>query len=261
MGASESKRSNVSAITPIDQSELEFDHGSFDSAMFAKQALSSWQTLAAITDAAQLGPDVTRDHVEKICDEAIRYRFASVLVQPVWVSAAVGVLAGTGLPVGVVLGFPFGASLTSTLLQEAVALIRLGARELEMVIPIGQLKSGNHHAVQHTIHAVSNVAHHRDAILRVILETSLLSVQEKLRAAEIAIQAGADFIKTSTGFSGGGATLADVALMRGVAGGRCGVCGSGNVRRLSEVKDLLEAGANRICTSAPLPILRELGVD
>ncbi len=249
----------MSAITPIDQSELEFDHGSFDSATFAKEALASWQALAAVTDAARLGPDVTRNQVEQICDEAARYRFASALVQPVWVSTAVGVLAGTGIPVGIVLGFPFGASLTSTLRQEAATLIRLGARELDMVIPIGQLKSGNHHAVQHTIHAVATVAHHRGATIKVILETSLLTVQEKLRVAEIAIQAGADFIKTSTGFASGSATVADVAMMRGVAGGRCGVCGSGSVRTLAEVKDLLEAGANRICTSAPVAILRELG--
>jgi deoxyribose-phosphate aldolase len=251
----------VSAITPIDQAELEFDHGSFDSAMFARESLSSWQALAAVTDAARLGPDVTRDQVEQLCDEAARYGFASALVQPLWVSTAVAVLAGTGVPVGVVLGFPFGASLTSTLRQEAVALIRLGARELDMVIPIGQLKSGNHQAVQHTIKAVASVAHHRDVTLKVILETSLLTVQEKLRVAEIAIQAGADFIKTSTGFGNGGATVADVAMMRGIAGSRCGICGSGSVRTLADVKELLGAGANRICTSEPVPILRELGAE
>lgn len=251
----------MSAITPIDQSELEFDHGSFDSATFAKEALSSWQALAAITDAARLGPSVTRDQVEQLCDEAARYRMASVLVQPLWVSTAVSVLAGTGVPVGVVIGFPFGASLASTLRQEAVALIKLGARELDMVIPVGQLKSGNHQAVQHTIHAVASVAHHRDATVKVIVETSLLTVQEKLRVAEIAIHAGADFIKTSTGFGSAGATAADVAMMRGVAGGRCGICGSGSVRTLADVKDLLEAGANRICTSEPVPILRELGAE
>ena len=248
----------MSAITPIDQSELEFDHGSFDSAKFAKEVLSNWHALAAVMDAAQLGPEVTRDRVEQLCNDAARFHFASVLVQPIWVPTAVSVLAGTGVPVGVVLGFPFGASLTSTLRYEAVALMRLGARELDMVIPIGQLKSGNHQAVQHTIHAVASVAHHRDTPLKVILETSLLTVQEKLRVTEIAIHAGADFIKTSTGFSGG-ATVADVAMMRGVAGSRCGICGSGRVRSLADVKDLLEAGANRICTSAPIPILRELG--
>jgi len=261
MSTAHAKRSDVSAVTPIDQSELEFDHGSFDSAAFTQNALSSWQALAAIVDAALLSPEVTREKVEKLCDEAVRYHFASALVQPVWASTAVSVLAGTGIPVGVVVGFPFGASLTSTLRQEAAALLRLGARELDMVIPIGQLKSGNHDAVQRTIHAVAHVAHHHGAAIKVILETSLLTVQEKLRAAEIAIQAGADLIKTSTGFAMGGTTIADVALMRGVAGGRCGVCGSGGVRTLAEVKSLLEAGANRICTSAAVTILRELGAD
>lgn len=249
----------MSAMTPIDQSELEFDHGSFDSAAFTKQAMSSWQSLAGVMDAELLNPDADREKVEQLCDEAVRYRFASVLVQPVWVSTAVGLLAGTGIPVGVVLGFPFGGSLTSTLRQEAAASIRLGAKEIDMVIPIGQLKSGNHHAVQHAIHAVVHVAHHRGSTVKVILETCLLTVQEKLRVAEIAIQAEADHIKTSTGFGKGGATVADVAMLRGVAGGRCGVCGSGGIRKLDDVKALLEAGANHICSSAPVPILREMG--
>ena len=261
MSAAHAKRSDVSAITPIDQSELEFDHGSFDSAAFSQKTLSNWQALSAIVDTALLSPDVTRDKVEKLCDEAVRYRFASALVQPVWVSTAVGILVGTGIPVGVVIGFPFGASLTSTLRQEAAALLRLGARELDMVIPIGHLKSGNHDAVQHSIRTVAHVAHHHGAQIKVILETSLLTVQEKLRASETAIQAGADLIKTSTGFGKGGATVADVALMRGVAGGRCGVCGSGGIRTLADVKSLLEAGANRICTSATVSILRELGAE
>lgn len=251
----------MSAITPIDESELEFNHGSFDSAAFTQKALKDWQSLASIIDNALLSPDVTREKVESLCDETVRYGFASALVQPVWVSTAVGILAGTGIPVGVVLGFPFGASLTSTLRQEATALIRLGARELDMVIPIGQLRSGNHHAVRNSIHGVASVALHHGATLKVILETSLLTVQEKLLVAEIAIQMGADFIKTSTGFGAGGATAADVALLRGVAGGRCGVCGSGGVRTLADVRSLLEAGADRICSSIAVPVLRELGAE
>ncbi len=139
--------------TPIDQTELEFDNGTFDSAAFAAQALANWQALAAVIDHTLLKPEATREQVESLCDEAIRYRFACAMVNPVWASTAVGMLSGTGIPVGVVIGFPFGASLVSTLRQEAAALARLGARELDMVIPIGQLKSGNHHAVQHTIHA------------------------------------------------------------------------------------------------------------
>jgi len=249
------------AITPIRKEDLEFDNGAFDSAAFAAQALSSWQPLAAVIDHTLLKPEATRDQVENLCDEAIRYRFACAMVNPVWASTAVGVLSGTGIPVGVVIGFPLGASLVSTLRQEAAALTRLGVRELDMVIPIGQLKSGNHQAVHHTIHAAAAVAHHHGAILKVILETALLTVEEKLRAAEIAIQAGADFLKTSTGFSTGGATPADVALLRGVAGARCGVKASGGIRTLADVRTLLEAGANRIGASASVAIVRELGAE
>jgi deoxyribose-phosphate aldolase len=164
-------------------------------------------------------------------------------------------------PVGVVIGFPLGASLVSTLRQEAAALTKLGVRELDMVIPIGHLKSGHHQAVHHAVHAAATVAHHHGAILKVILETCLLTVEEKLRASEIAIQAGADFLKTSTGFSTGGATATDVALLRGVAGARCGVKASGGIRTLADVRTMLEAGANRIGASASVAILRELGAN
>jgi deoxyribose-phosphate aldolase len=163
--------------------------------------------------------------------------------------------------VGVVIGFPLGASLPSTLRQEAAALTRLGAHELDMVIPVGLLKSGSHQAVENTICAAASMAHNNGAILKVILETCLLSVEEKLRGAEIAIHAGADFLKTSTGFSTGGATAADVALLRGVAGGRCGVKASGGIRTLHDARTMLEAGANRLGASASVAMVRELGAD
>ena len=248
----------MSAITPIGETDLEFDHGSFDAAAFTQETLSDWQSLAAVIDHTLLKPDATREQVESLCDEAIRYRFACAMVNPIWASTAVSMLSGTGIPVGVVIGFPLGASLVSTLRQEAAALARMGAKELDMVIPIGQLKSGNHHAVEHAVHAAATVAHHHDALLKVILETALLSVEEKLRGAELAIQAGADFLKTSTGFASGGATAADVALLRGVAGGRCGVKASGGIRSLADTRAMLEAGANRIGASASVNILREL---
>jgi deoxyribose-phosphate aldolase len=251
----------MSVITPIREEDIEFDHGSFDTPAFARQAMSTWQSLALVIDHTLLKPDATREQVESLCDETIRYRFACAMVNPVWVPTAVGMLSGTGIPVGVVIGFPLGASLVSTLRQEAAALSRLGARELDMVIPIGQLKSGNHHAVEHAVHAAATVAHHNGAILKVILETALLTVEEKLRGAELAIQAGADFIKTSTGFASGGATAADVALLRGVAGGRCGVKASGGIRTLADVATMLEAGANRIGASASVAIVRELGAE
>src|ERR1039458_9654768 len=168
----------MAAITPIPEADLEFDNGSFDSAAFAAHVLSSWQTLAAVIDHTLLKPGATRDQVESLCHEAIRYRFACAMVNPVWVPAAVAVLSGTGIPVGAVIGFPLGASLVSTLRQEAAAVTRLGACELDMVIPIGQLKSGNHHAVHHAVHAVAAVAHHNGALLKAILENSLLSMEE-----------------------------------------------------------------------------------
>lgn len=251
----------MAVAAPVPNADLEFDHGTFDATGFAKQALSGWQSLASVIDHTLLKPEATREQVENLCDEAIRYRFACAMVNPIWVPAAVSVLAGTGVPVGVVIGFPLGASLVSTLRQEAAALLRLGARELDMVIPVGQLKSGNHAAVEHTIHAVANVTHHHGAILKVILETCLLNVEEKLRGAEIAIQAGADFLKTSTGFASGGATAADVALLRGVAGGRCGVKAAGGIRTLADARAMLEAGANRLGASASVAIVRELGAE
>ena len=251
----------MQAISPVQESEIEFDHGTFDSAAFTTQTLSDWQSLAAVIDHTLLKPEATRSQIENLCDEAVRYHFACAMVNPVWASTAVGLLAGSGVPVGVVIGFPLGCSLVSTLRQEAAALVRLGVRELDMVIPIGQLKSGNYQAVDHTIHAVASVAHHHGALVKVILETALLNVEEKLRGLEIAIQAGADFIKTSTGFSSSGATAADVALMRGVAGGRCGVKAAGGIRTLADVNAMLEAGANRIGASASVAIIQELGAE
>ena len=251
----------MTLVIPIREADLEFDYGAFDSAAFAAQALSSWQALAAVIDHTLLKPDATRVQIEALCEEAARYRFACAMVHPIWVPTAVGALTGTGIPVGVVIGFPLGASLVSTLRHEAAAVTRLGAREVDMVIPIGQLKSGNHQAVGHAIQAAATVVHSRGALLKVILETALLTIPEKLRAAEIAIQSGADFLKTSTGFASGGATPADVALLRGVAGARSGVKASGGIRTPADVRVLLEAGANRIGASASVAIVRELRAE
>ncbi|MGA3373214.1 MAG: deoxyribose-phosphate aldolase [Terracidiphilus sp.] len=251
----------MTATTPTQEAELDFDNGSFDSAAFAARALASWQALAAVIDHTLLKPEATRDQVKNLCEETIHFRFACAMVNPVWASTAVSMLSGTGIPVGAVIGFPLGASLVSTLRQEATALIRLGVRELDMVISIGQLKSGNHVAVESSIRTVAAIVHDHGALLKVILETALLTVAEKLRGAELAIQAGADFIKTSTGFASGGATAADVALLRGVAGGRCGVKAAGGIRTLAEVEALLKAGANRIGASASVAIVRELGAE
>ena len=253
----------MAATIPLEntdlRSDLDVDYGTFDASAFTAKAFASRRSLAGVFDHTLLNPDATRQQVENLCAEAVHYRFACVMVNPVWASTAVSVLAGTEVHVGSPIGFPLGASLISTLRQEAAALVRLGAHELDMVLPIGQLKSGNYQAVSHAIHAAANVCHHRDALLKVILETCLLTMEEKLRASEIAIRAGADFIKTSTGFSTCGATAADVALLRGVAGARCGIKASGGIRTLGAVRALLEAGANRIGSSASVAIVRELG--
>jgi deoxyribose-phosphate aldolase len=249
----------MAAGVSISTTDLEFDNGYFDAAGFAAQTLASARSLATVIDHTLLKPEATREQVEKLCSEAAEYGFACAMVNPVWACTGASVLAGTGIPVGVVIGFPLGASLVSTLRQEVATLARLGAKEIDMVLPIGQLKSGNHQAVEHSIRSVASATHHHGAILKVILETCLLTVEEKLRAAEIAIQAGTDFLKTSTGFSTGGATSADVALLRGVAGARCGVKASGGIRTLADARAMLEAGANRLGASASVAILRELG--
>jgi deoxyribose-phosphate aldolase len=252
--------SAIAFDTDVD-ADLDVDNGFFDAAGFAANALSDWRKLAAVIDHTLLKPEATRTQVENLCDEAVRYRFACAMINPVWVPLAANLLSGTGVPVGVVIGFPLGATLGSTLRHEAEALVKLGAKELDMVISIGQLKSGEHAAVERTIRGVAQVAHNNGALLKVILETCLLTVEEKLRASEIAIQAGTNFLKTSTGFSNGGATAADVALLRGVAGTRCGVKASGGIRTLADAKTMLEAGACRIGASASVAMVRELGAE
>ena len=230
----------------------------FDAEAFARQALSSKQNLAAAIDHTLLKPEATQEQVIRLCREAAEYRFACAMVNPTWTALAYAELAGTGIPVGVVVGFPLGASLGTTKREEALALVKIGAHDVDMVINIGLLKSGENQAVQQEIQGVVEAAHEAGAIVKVILETCLLTVEEKLRASELAIAAGADFIKTSTGFSTSGATPEDVAMMRGVAGGRCGVKASGGIRTLADARRMLEAGANRIGASASVAIVGEL---
>lgn len=230
----------------------------FDAEGFAKQALSSKAALARVFDHTLLKPEATRAQIEKLCAEAAEHRFACAMVNPAWAALAYSELAGTGIPVGSVAGFPLGASMATTKREEAEALVRLGVREVDMVINVGPLKSGENQLVQQEIHGVVEVAHEAGAIVKVILETCLLTVEEKLRASELVIAAGADFLKTSTGFSTAGATSEDVALMRGVAGGRCGVKAAGGIRTLADTRRMLEAGANRIGASSSVAIIGEL---
>jgi deoxyribose-phosphate aldolase len=246
-------------MTTVALEDISVNQSTFDAAAFASRAISSPSALASVIDHTLLKPEATREQVLKLCAEAAQYRFACAMVNPVWVATAYAALAGTGVPVGVVVGFPLGASLSTTKREEAAALVRLGARELDMVLNIGLLKSGETAMVQNDIRGVVEVAHEAGAIVKVILETCLLTMEEKLRSSEIAVIAGADFLKTSTGFSSAGATVADVALLRGVAGARCGVKASGGIRTLDDARAMLEAGANRIGASASVSIVQALG--
>jgi deoxyribose-phosphate aldolase len=232
----------------------------FDAAAFTAHAFSSPAALAALFDHTLLKPDATRAQVIRLCHEAAEHRFACAMVNPAWLACAVEALAGTGIPAGVVIGFPLGASLAASKRDEAARVLKLGAHDVDMVLNIGLLKSGakeDYEAIKQEIRAVVELAHGAGAIVKIILETCLLSFEEKLRASELALAAGADFLKTSTGFSSGGATADDIALLRGVAGRRAGVKASGGIRSLADVRAMLEAGATRIGASASLKILTE----
>src|ERR1700678_2760448 len=235
------------------------DH--FDAATFTAHTLSSPQSLAAVLDHTLLKPDATRTQVLQTLHEAPESRFACAMVNPAWVGLAAAALTGTGIPVGVVIGFPLGATLSSSKRDEAARVLKHGAHDLDMVLNIGLLKSGqsaDYDAVRQDIRGVVELAHAAGAIVKVILETCLLTFEEKLRASEIALSAGADFLKPSTGFSSGGATADDIALMRGVAGHRAGVKPSGGIRSLSDATTMLRAGASRIGASASVKIVAEL---
>ncbi len=242
----------------IDEEIVEEREAVFDGAKFAEEALRSPATLAAVIDHTLLKPEATREQVIRLCEEAPEYRFACAMVNPAWVATAHAALAGSGIRLGTVVGFPLGASLCTTKREEAVELVKLGAQDLDMVLNVGMLRSGENTLVRQEVRCIAQVAHDAGAILKVILETCLLTVEEKLRASELAIAGGANFIKTSTGFSTGGATPVDVALMRGVAGNRCGVKASGGIRTLADARSMLEAGANRIGASASVAIVKEL---
>lgn len=247
----------MSAVTIAHDHDVELNF--FDVPAFAKQALADWQSLAALIDHTILKPDATEPQIVQHCHDAVHYGFACVMVNPCWIALAHSVLDGTGVKTAGVVGFPLGTSLMTTKREEAAQLLLLGARELDMVMNIGALKSGNRKLVEQDIRAVVEVAHDAGAQVKVILETCLLTLEEKILASELAMLAGADFLKTSTGFSIGGATAQDVGLLRGVAGSRCHVKAAGGIRTLENARQMIEAGANRLGTSAGVRIVREMG--
>ena len=212
---------------------------------------------ASLIDHTLLKPEATDEDIKRLCEEAARYRFASVCVNPTWVRVAACSLRGSGIPVCTVIGFPLGATLADVKAYEARRAILDGATEVDMVINVGALKSGDDCLVEHDIRSVAEVAHEYEATCKVIIETALLTDDEKVRACLAAKKAGADFVKTSTGFSKGGATVADIALMRRTVGADLGVKASGGVKGLADARKLVEAGATRIGASVGVKIAQE----
>jgi deoxyribose-phosphate aldolase len=215
--------------------------------------------LAKYIDHTLLKPDTAAAEIDELCDEALEYGFASVCINPTWVKRAAERLRGSSVKVCTVIGFPLGATTPEIKAFEARKALRDGAREVDMVINIGALKSGMYDLVRMDIERVVDAAHESGAICKVILETVLLTDEEKVIASSLSKQAKADFVKTSTGFAGGGATVYDVALMRETVGPDMGVKASGGVRTLEDAEDMIAAGATRIGASAGVQIVSGAG--
>lgn len=208
-------------------------------------------------DHTLLKPEATEEQVKKICDEAKEYGFASVCVNSYYASLVRKELRGTDVKTCVVVGFPLGASVKEVKAFEAKEAIENGAQEIDMVINIGALKSKKYDYVKEDIKAVVDAAN-KKALVKVIIETCLLTQEEKIKACEISKEAGADFVKTSTGFSTGGATVEDIKLMRKTVGQDMGVKASGGVRTIEDVKTMINAGASRIGASSSVAIVKGL---
>ncbi|MET3321162.1 UNVERIFIED_ORG: deoxyribose-phosphate aldolase [Peribacillus simplex] len=218
------------------------------------------QNVAGLIDHTLLKADATKEQIRVLCEEAREYNFASVCVNPTWVKYASELLEGSEVKVCTVIGFPLGATTPETKAFETKDAISNGAHEVDMVINIGALKDKDNELVERDIRAVVAVSTGK-ALSKVIIETSLLTEEEKVRACELAVKAGTDFVKTSTGFSTGGATVEDVALMRKTVGPDIGVKASGGVRNTSDAQKVIEAGATRIGASAGVSILKGLTAE
>lgn len=218
----------------------------------------NWQTVAGFIDHTLLKSEATAQQIAQLCEEAASFHFAAVCVNPWWIGLAVSVLRGTPVKIATTIGFPLGANHTTVKRFEAAEAVRLGAHELDMVMNIGALRSGDRQGVQNDIMAVAEVAHGSGAIVKVILETPLLTLEEKILACQLSLAAKAGFVKTATGFFGS-ATPEDVSLMRGVVGNHAGVKASGGIRTAASAITMIEAGASRLGASASVAIIRELG--
>lgn len=213
--------------------------------------------IAKFIDHTLLKPDAVQSEIEKLCREAREYEFASVCVNPYWVKLCAAMLKGSSVKVCTVIGFPLGANSYETKVFETGLAIEDGASEIDMVINIGAIKSSDYEVVKREIESVAGCARSLNAILKVIIETSLLTDDEKARACKISKEAGADFVKTSTGFAGGGATVADIELMRRTVGSEMGVKASGGIRDFQTAQQMINAGATRIGASAGVNIVKE----
>jgi deoxyribose-phosphate aldolase len=216
------------------------------------------QDIARCIDHTLLRPDATEDDVRKLCEEALQYKFASVCVNPTYISFAASILRGSPVEVCSVVGFPFGTHSPEIKAMETRQAIRNGAKEIDMVINIGALKSGNDDLLFRDIRAVVEACEDGAALSKVIIEAALLNDEEKVKACQVARRARADYVKTSTGFGPGGATAHDVALMReAVKGTKMGIKAAGGIRSYADAKKMISAGATRIGASAGIQILKE----
>lgn len=212
-------------------------------------------TIASYIDHTLLKPDASREDILAVAAEAVQYHFKSVCVNPLWVATVAGALKGSGVLTCSVIGFPFGATTTAVKSFEAAGAIADGASEIDMVIDIAAARRGDRDALVADIGGVAATVHDGGAILKVIIETSLLDEEAKVLACQAAVEAGADFVKTSTGFAGGGATVEDIALMRRTVGPAIGVKASGGVRSLADAQAMIEAGATRLGASSGVAIV------
>jgi len=213
--------------------------------------------LAALIDHTLLKPEATPQQIAQLCAEAREHRFAAVCVNPVYVPLAADLLASSEIEVATVVGFPLGATPTAVKVFETLQAIQDGATEIDMVLPIGLLKAGRYDKVAQDINTVAQAAHAAGAIVKVILETALLTDEEKIAACLLSKHAGADFVKTSTGFGPGGATVEDIVLMRRVVDPHLGVKAAGGIRTFAQAKAMVEAGANRLGASAGVRLVAE----
>jgi deoxyribose-phosphate aldolase len=213
--------------------------------------------IATMIDHTLLAPDATRVRIHELCDEAARYGFATVCVNGVWAREAAEALRGSDVKVCSVVAFPLGAAATAAKRAEAEIALDDGAAEIDMVLDVGGLLWGDDARVREDVEAVARAVHARGGLLKAILETGLLDERRIVRACEIALAGGADFVTTSTGFGPRGATVEDVRLMRATVGDACGVKASGGIRTLEEAVALVEAGATRLGTSRSLAIVGE----